>query len=81
MIGVPLPAIKGKDAEMELLLVIAAVAVFVLLVKHTKAKGHISEPRLNLKARQNETEDLKRELIADSRGHGWFRPEAAIGHS
>jgi len=48
---------------MELLLVIAAVAAFVLLVKHTKAKGRIAELTLNLKARQNEIEDFEREVV------------------
>ncbi len=43
MIGVPLPGIKGKDADIELLLVIVAVAAFLLLVKHAKANGRISE--------------------------------------
>ncbi|WP_045159458.1 hypothetical protein [Stutzerimonas stutzeri] len=47
---------------MEILLVIAVVAAFVLLVKHTKAKGRISELTSNLKARQNEIEDLEREM-------------------
>jgi len=35
-------------------LVIAAIAAFVLLIKHTKAKGRISELTFNLKARQSE---------------------------
>jgi len=48
---------------MELLLIIAVVAAFVLLVKHTKAKGRISELTLNLKARQNEIADLEREVV------------------
>ena len=48
---------------MELWLVIAAVAAFVLLVKHTKAKGRISELMLNLKARQNEIKDLELEVV------------------
>ncbi|MEG4315267.1 DUF4041 domain-containing protein [Pseudomonas sp. FIP_A4] len=48
---------------MELLLVIAVVAAFVLLVKHTRAKGRIAELTLNLKARQNEIEDLEREVV------------------
>ncbi|MBC8649272.1 DUF4041 domain-containing protein [Pseudomonas sp. MTM4] len=33
-----------------------------MLVKHTKAKGRISELTLNVKARQNEIEDLEREV-------------------
>lgn len=48
---------------MELLLIVAVVAAFVLLVKHTKAKGRISELTLNLKARQNEIADLEREVV------------------
>jgi chromosome segregation ATPase len=34
-----------------------------LVVKHTKAKGRISELSLDLKARQNEIEDLEREVV------------------
>ena len=48
---------------MELLLVIAVVAAFVLLVKHTKAKGRIAELTLKLKARQNEIDDLERAVV------------------
>jgi len=48
---------------MELLLVIAVVAAFVLLVKHTKAKGRISELTFDLNARQNEIKDLEREVV------------------
>lgn len=48
---------------MELLLVIAVVAAFVLLIKHTKAKGRISDLPSNLKARQNEIADLEREVV------------------
>lgn len=33
------------------------------MVKHTKAKGRISELSLDLKARQNEIEDLEREVV------------------
>jgi hypothetical protein len=58
-----LPDIKGKDVEMELLLVIASIAAFVLLVKHTKAKGRISELMLNLQARQLEIKDLELEVV------------------
>ncbi|NIM31648.1 MAG: DUF4041 domain-containing protein [Pseudomonas stutzeri] len=48
---------------MELLLVVAVAAAFILLVKHTKAKGRIAELTLNLKARQNEIEALEREVV------------------
>ncbi|MBO0643620.1 DUF4041 domain-containing protein [Pseudomonas stutzeri] len=34
-----------------------------MVVKHTKAKGRISELSLDLKARQNEIEDLEREVV------------------
>ncbi|WP_312388819.1 hypothetical protein [Stutzerimonas nitrititolerans] len=52
---------------MELLLVFTAVAAFVLLVKHTKAKGGIFELTLNLKARQNEVEAQRNDLIQGAR--------------
>jgi len=65
--GVLLPDIKGKDVEMELLLVFTAVAAFVLLVKHTKAKCRIFELTLNPEARQNEVEAQRNDLIQGAR--------------
>ena len=47
---------------MEFLLVGAVVVVFVLLVKNTKAKGEISSLKLEIKARQNEVQDLEHEV-------------------
>ncbi|MGV8865098.1 MAG: DUF4041 domain-containing protein [Pseudomonas sp.] len=47
---------------MEFLLGVAVIAVFVLLVKNTKAKGEIAALKLNVQARQNEIRDLEREV-------------------
>lgn len=45
---------------MEILLIAALVAAFVLLIKQTKARGRIAELQLNLLARQKEIEELER---------------------
>jgi len=46
---------------MEFLLITALVAAFVLLIKHTKAKGRIAELLLSLSARHKEIEELERQ--------------------
>jgi hypothetical protein len=56
--------IKQGSQLMELLALIAGIAAFVLLIKTTKAKGLISQLKMELTSRQNDLKSTEQEVAA-----------------